>query len=48
MMIEEFYCDVCNRDSSDQVIIARWRDQNVCTDCLAHHDEMEQEGFFEE
>jgi hypothetical protein len=37
-MPEDLFCSICDRDASDQCVIARWHDQNVCTDCLAHHD----------
>jgi hypothetical protein len=36
-------CDVCDRDGSDTVIIARWHDVNVCTDCLDHKAEMDRD-----
>jgi hypothetical protein len=34
---------VCDRDASDTVVIARWRDGDFCTDCLAHWYAMEAE-----
>ena len=34
-------CDVCDRIASATVIIVRWHDLNVCTDCLAHKAEID-------
>jgi len=28
-------CDVCDRDASATVLLARWHDCHVCPDCLA-------------
>jgi hypothetical protein len=37
------FCEVCEADASATVIIARWHDANVCTDCLAVHEQIQQE-----
>jgi len=42
------YCEVCDRDSSADSVIARWRDSDVCTDCLEAWYAMEAEDFWEE
>ena len=34
-------CDVCDKPASATVIIERWHDINVCTDCLAHKAEID-------
>jgi hypothetical protein len=47
-MAEDLYCDICDRDASDQVIIARWRDLHVCTDCLEHRAEMCRHGYVDD
>lgn len=39
--MEKLWCEVCDRDASDTVVIARWHDCNVCTDCLTHKEEMD-------
>jgi hypothetical protein len=44
---QPLYCEVCDRDASDTAVIARWRDGNVCTDCLAHWYEMEEQSFWD-
>jgi hypothetical protein len=47
-MTQELYCEVCDRDASDTVIIARWHDMHICTDCLQHHDQMVADDFCED
>ena len=47
-MSETLYCEVCDRDAIDTVILARWHEANVCLDCLHHHHELEAEGWFED
>jgi len=37
----ELICDVCDRDASDTVVLARWHALNVCTECLQHKEEMD-------
>jgi hypothetical protein len=34
--MHEPYCAVCNRDHQDDptLVLARWQDQDICTDCL--------------
>lgn len=34
-------CEICDYESSEHVIIARWHDIDVCLDCLAHKEEMD-------
>jgi len=46
-MLPALYCELCNRDASDQCIIARWHDQNICLDGLASHDAIVAEGLGE-
>ena len=36
----DLYCEVCDRDESESVILTCWQDLNVCTDCLTHHEAM--------
>lgn len=38
----EFYCEVCDRDASDTVVLARWYDCDVCTECLQQKEEMDE------
>jgi hypothetical protein len=37
------YCMVCDADASATVIIAHWHDTNICTDCLAAREAMEED-----
>jgi hypothetical protein len=41
-----FCCAICDRDASTDagIVIARWSDQWMCTDCLAHRDELIAKG----
>jgi hypothetical protein len=36
------FCEVCEADASATVIIARWHDANICTDCLAGREALEE------
>jgi hypothetical protein len=39
----ELFCDVCDRDASETVVLADWHGCQVCTDCLTHKEAMDAE-----
>jgi hypothetical protein len=47
-MHHDLYCEVCDRDASEQCVLARWRDMTVCTECLCAHAARVAEGLCED